>query len=121
MSAAQDLPREERLKSIAGLRGSPALPLSTWRGISGRRYVVGVHAITAFDAADFGPAVVIAIRRNRNDIAEIESVAALATRTAAEAWLHSLPKTTAELHVHRLAEDAAERAAIVADLDGSVR
>ncbi|MDF2602332.1 MAG: hypothetical protein K0Q54_5155 [Methylobacterium brachiatum] len=121
MSAAQDLPREERLKSIAGLRGSPVLPLSAWRGTSGRRYIVGVHAVTGFDVEDVGPAVVIAVRRNPNGTAEIGSVAALATCTAAEAWLHSLPKTTTELHVHRLAEDAAERAAIAADLNGGAR
>jgi len=41
--------REERLKTTAGLRGSPALPLSAWRGRSGRRYVVGVHPAGGFD------------------------------------------------------------------------
>src|SRR5436853_127609 len=33
--------REERLRTTAGVRG--ALELSSWRGRSGRRYVVGVH------------------------------------------------------------------------------
>jgi hypothetical protein len=36
-------PAEVTATSSAG--GTPALPLSAWRGQSGRRYVVGIHAL----------------------------------------------------------------------------
>ena len=36
--------REERLRSTAGVRQA-SLPLSSWRGRSGRRYVVGIHPL----------------------------------------------------------------------------
>lgn len=109
--------REERLRSTAGLRGSPALPLSAWRGASGRRYVVGVHLIgEALD--DAGPCVVIAARRGDIGTAAIIAVAAF------EPGAHGLAlflrgariSGATETHVHRLAETEAERAAIVADL-----
>ena len=53
--------REERLRSTAALRH--ALPLTSWRGRSGRRYVVGVHACGEPDLADVTDAVVIAVER----------------------------------------------------------
>jgi len=112
--------REERLKTTAGLRGTPALPLSAWRGRSGRRYVVGVHPASAFDLEEMAEAVVIAVRRDDTGIAEMVSVA-----TSNESprdhlrrtWLDRVrTRGATELHVHRLADDAAERVAIVNDL-----
>lgn len=109
--------REERLRTTAGLRGSPALPLTAWRGQSGRRYVFGVHTIA--DAPDdVGPCVVIAARRG--DIGTAIVVDAVVFESAAPGLALFLRGArmggATELHVHRLAETAAERAAIVADL-----
>ena len=112
--------REERLKTTAGLRGTPALPLSAWRGRSGRRYVVGGHPAGAFDLDEMAEAVVIAVRRDDTGIAEMVSVA-----TSNESprdhlrrtWLDRVrTRGATELHVHRLADDEAERTAIVNDL-----
>lgn len=112
--------REERLKTTAGLRGTPALPLSAWRGRSGRRYVVGIHPAGAFDLDEMAEAVVIAVRRDDTGIAEMVSVA-----TSNESprdhlrrtWLNRVRNRGAtELHVHRLADGEAERTAIVNDL-----
>ncbi|MDF2601466.1 hypothetical protein QO001_004012 [Methylobacterium brachiatum] len=112
--------REERLKTTAGLRGTPALPLSAWRGRSGRRYVVGVHPAGAFDLDEMAEAVVIAVRRDDTGIAEMVSVA-----TSNESprdhlrrtWLDRVrTRGATELHVHRLADDESERTAIVNDL-----
>ncbi len=112
--------REERLKTTAGLRGTPALPLSAWRGRSGRRYVVGVHPAGGFDLDEMAQAVVIAVRRDASGIAEMLSVA-----TSKESPRDHLRRTwldrvrdggATEMHVHRLAENESERVAIVADL-----
>jgi hypothetical protein len=112
--------REERLKTTAGLRGAPALPLSAWRGRSGRRYVVGVHPAGAFELDEMAEAVVIAVRRDDTGIAEMVSVA-----TSSESPREHLRRTwldrvrgrgATELHVHRLADSEAERVAIVRDL-----
>lgn len=98
--------REERLRSTAGLR------LSAWRGRSGRRYVASI-----VDVLDPGTeAVVISVRRNPAGIAAIVSVEAIeASEAGAFCRVARLAGAT-ELHIHRLAETAAERAAIVADL-----
>jgi hypothetical protein len=112
--------REERLRTAAGLRGSPALALSAWRGRSGRRYVVGVHALNEPALDEVGAAVVLAVRRDTTGIAELVSVA-----TSGESPREHLGRTwlarmrghgATEMHVHRLAEDEAERAAIADDL-----
>lgn len=116
MSTAEALPREERLRSTSGLRGSPAIALSAWRGASGRRYVVGIHSVKGFDAEEIVEAVVIAVTRNKNGIAELVSVTAPRSLTAAQSWLGRLPNSTTELHVHRLADDDAGRAAILEDM-----
>ena len=105
--------REERLRSTAGLRGTPAVALSAWRGRSGRRYVVGVHDMTADVIADLGPAVAAAVTRNATGQASIVNVTALADA----AWVAAARAAGAtELHVHRLAETDAECAAVVRDL-----
>ena len=113
--------REERLRTTAGLRGSPALALSAWRGRSGRRYVVGVHELAEPDFAEVGEAVVIAVRRDDHGIALPVSVAA-SGRSPRERlhrnWIARARQHGAtEMHVHRLAESEDERRAIVADLD----
>lgn len=112
--------REERLKTTAGLRGSPALPLSAWRGRSGRRYVVGVHSAGGFDLDEVGQAVVIAVRRDDTGIAEMVSVASSSESPRdhlRRTWLDRVRgRGATEMHVHRLAESETERAAIVEDL-----
>ncbi|MHC2108901.1 hypothetical protein [Methylobacterium sp. CM6246] len=120
MAVGQTLPREERLRTTAGLRGTPALGLSAWRGKSGRRYVVGIHQIGGIDPDDIGEAVVIAVRRDAPGysagIAQAVRVEACAEASAVRALLAGLPKACTELHIHRLCEGDAERAAAVSDL-----
>jgi len=109
--------REERLKTTAGLRGAPALPLSAWRGRSGRRYVVGVHPIVGLDADEVGDAVCIAVERGTNGIAEPISVVSGLDADTLRRWTEKArSKGATELHVHRLADNAAERSDIVSDL-----
>lgn len=113
--------REERLKTTAGLRGSPALALSAWRGRSGRRYVVGVHELNEPELMEMGEAVVIAVRRDGAGIAQPVSVTASGMSPREHlrrGWLARMRADGAtEMHVHRLAESEDERSAIVADLD----
>ena len=114
--------REERLKTTTGLKGSPGLRLSSWRGRSGRRYVVGIHGLGDSDLAERlaeMEAVVLAVRRDAAGTASL--VAASAETTPREAlarrFVHRAGEGGAtEFHVHRLAETTAERRAILADL-----
>ncbi|MFC6789777.1 hypothetical protein ACFQE0_09215 [Methylobacterium komagatae] len=112
--------REERLRTAQGLRGSPALALSAWRGRSGRRYVVGVHPAVEFDPEDMSDSVAIAVRRDGSGIAQMVSVASSGESPREHlrrVWLDRVRKGGAtELHIHRLAEDERERGAIVDDL-----
>lgn len=112
--------REERLRTTAGLRGTPALALSAWRGRSGKRYVVGVHDLSGPDLDEMGEAVVIAVRRDPAGIAELVAVSASGESPRERlhrTWLARARKGGAtEMHVHRLAEGEAERRAIVEDL-----
>lgn len=110
--------REERLRATAGLKGTPAVALSAWRGLSGRRYVVGIHDLTLDALDDAGTdAVVIVVRRDDAGIAGIVDVGAGLTRGERIDLLTRATKAGAgELHIHRLAKGADERAAIVADL-----
>lgn len=113
--------REERLRTTAGLRGTPSLALSAWRGRSGKRYVVGIHELFEQDVDEVGDAVVIAVRRDSLGIAQPVSVATSGEsprERLQRSWLARASQSGAtEIHVHRLAESAAERCAIVADLD----
>lgn len=110
--------REERLRVTAGL--SVALRLSAWRGRSGRRYVVGVHALREADLSDVTEAVLIAVRREGDGTACVVDVAAagaLPRERLASAWMAAVRACGAtEMHVHRLAADEAERGAVIADL-----
>jgi hypothetical protein len=115
---ARAMVREERLRATIGLREQPAL--TSWRGKSGRRYVVGIHPANEADIADITDAVLIAVRRSGEGAAEVLDVAApgaLSPARQRQRWLSSMrARGATELHVHRLAESEAERRAVVADL-----
>ncbi len=102
-------------RSTAGC-GESVLPLSAWRGRSGRRYVVRVLPIRKIDADELCDAVVIQVCRHASGLAEIRGVSIIGTVASARALIAGLPADVTELHAHRLAESDAERAAILADL-----
>ncbi len=110
--------REERLRATAGLRGS--LNLSSWRGRSGRRYVVGVHVLSEAELLDVVDAVVIAVGRDGEGIARVVDVAAAGAQVRAPArrtWVRKVRAGGAtEMHVHRLADGEAGRSAVIGDL-----
>lgn len=112
--------REERLRTTAGLRGIPALPLSAWRGRSGRRYVVGIHELAEPDPDDLDAAVVMAVRRDADGTGALVCVTCAGDdprEPLTRSWLAVARHRGAnEMHIHRLAEGEAERRAIVADL-----
>ena len=112
--------REERLRTASGLGGAPALALSAWRGRSGKRYVVGVHALSETDLDEVGDAVVMAVRRDETGLAELVAVASAGAEPGAgptPVWLARAREAGAsEMHVHRLAGTETERKAIVTDL-----
>jgi hypothetical protein len=111
--------REERLRATAGLRQA-SLPLSSWRGRSGRRYIVGVHPLAEPDVLDVIDAVIIAVRRDQNGTAHVIDIATAGSRPSQEArtrWMTEVQAQGAtEMHVHRLAESDEERRAIMDDL-----
>lgn len=112
--------REERLRSTTGLR--QAAPMTSWRGASGRRYVVGIQPDLGAAAAEMDGAVLIAVQRAGDGTASVVDVAIAepgSTRRSRLRWL-ALMRTrgATELHVHLLAEDEAERAAVRRDLAG---
>lgn len=116
-SAAQpDQPavREVRLKMSAGLRDKPHVVMSAWRGVSGRRYVVIVHDLADAGTVEAPGAVVLGVRRREDGVAVLLGAGHLGTvvECAAQAALDG----ATELHVHRLADTAAERNAMVRDL-----
>ncbi|GEP04234.1 hypothetical protein [Methylobacterium oxalidis] len=119
-SRRQDV-REERLRTTASLRGTPALALSAWRGRSGKRYVVGVHDLNEPELEEMGEAVVIAVRRDEAGIAELVAVTAAGEsprERLQRTWLaRARTRGANEMHVHRLAGSADERSAIVEDLE----
>ncbi len=117
-----DRVREERLRATSGLlRG---LDLTSWRGRSGRRYVVGVHPLTEGELLDVTEAVILAVRRDADGAARLVAAAAAGPELrpqARRAWIARVKSRGAsELHIHRLAAGASERAAIVADLQDDV-
>lgn len=96
--------------------------MTSWRGLSGRRYVVGVHSLDGTGVADITDAVVIAVTRNLDGTACVVDVSApgLATsRRSRLRWL-ALMRTrgATEMHVHLLAESEIERRAVLRDLAG---
>lgn len=112
---------EERLRATADLRGM--LNLTSWRGRSGRRYVVGVHPLIEPELRDVSDAVLIAVRRDADGMAQVVEIASVGPRlreAARRAWIEEARRQGAtEMHVHRLAESAKERQAVVEDLKGS--
>jgi hypothetical protein len=110
--------REERLRATAGLRG--VFDLTSWRGRSGRRYVVDVQRLTDSEAAEVVDGVILAVARDEAQVARlVDAVAADPRFRAADrkAWAARMrAKGAAEMHVHRLAASERERDAIVADL-----
>ena len=112
--------REERLKATSGMR-HVGLSLTSWRGRSGQRYVVGVHCLsdesTLLDATE---AVMLAVHRGADGRARILAAIAVGVRecrTRHAEWLaRAREKGANEIHLHRLAEDDGEREAIVRDL-----
>ncbi len=111
--AARARVREERLRATVGLEGS--LSLSSWRGRSGRRYVVGIHGFAEIDVEDLVGAVLIAVRREGRGVARVIDVAC-GTLDRGE-WLDAMKLRGAqEVHLHLLAASDAERVEIVEDL-----
>lgn len=116
------LVREERLRATAGLRESQ--DLTSWRGQSGRRYVVGVHSPSEPEIVEATDAVLIAVERTGDGTARVVGVTAPGSLTARQrlAWLSTMRgRGVTEMHVHRLAANEAERSAVVADLVGGPR
>lgn len=113
--------REERLRATAGLRDT-SLALSSWRGRSGRRYVVGVHPLEEAEILSLTEAVILAVRRDSDGTAHVIDVATAGSRSGEEArarWMRAVrDRGATELHVHRLAEGEAERRAVIEDLRG---
>jgi hypothetical protein len=111
--------REERLKATAGLRQSP-LTLSSWRGRSGRRYIVGVHPLVETEILEVTEAIIIAVKRDNDGMAHVIDVTTAGSRPSEQArtrWMSRVRAQGAnEMHVHRLAEGDRERREIVEDL-----
>ncbi|GEP06457.1 hypothetical protein [Methylobacterium oxalidis] len=110
---------EAPLRTVAALGGTPALALSAWRGASGRRYVVGIHPVDVVSVEDCGPAVVLAVRREHTGLSTLMAVE-IADGTGirnATAWIRNIRADGCnEIHIHRLCEGYAERAALLHDL-----
>jgi hypothetical protein len=110
--------REERLRATAGLRSSPTL--SSWRGRSGRRYIVGVHPLEISELLETTDAIILAVRRDKAGMGHVVDAAMAgaepseATRTRWMAKVQALGAS--ELHVHRLADTEARRREILDDL-----
>jgi hypothetical protein len=112
--------REERLRATTGL--DRTIPLSSWRGRSGRRYVVGVHPLSERAVQDVTEAVILAVRRDGEGVAQLVDVASAGAsprERLRRSWTREAAERGAtELHVHRLAKGDEERSAIVDDLRG---
>jgi hypothetical protein len=111
--------REERLRATAGLRASEAL--SSWRGRSGRRYIVGVHPLVEAEVFEVTTdAVILAVKRDEAGTAYVIDIATASSYPSEQArarWMADVQNRGAnEMHVHRLAHDDRERRAMVDDL-----
>ena len=114
----RSLVREERLTPRAIASDTRAVPLSVWRGSSGRRYVVRVTDIDQPELVATRGAVVAAVGRDAGGCATI-----IARRACDPGdpgflgWLAACANRGAtELHTHWLAETADQRRRIVDDL-----
>jgi len=110
--------REERLRATAGLPSSPAL--TSWRGRSGRRYIVGIHPLTETEVLSVMNAVILAVHRDEAGTARVVDVATASPHPSEQARTRWVAKVRArgatEMHVHRLADSEVQRRAIVEDL-----
>jgi hypothetical protein len=110
--------REESLRATAGLHSAPAL--SSWRGRSGRRYIVGIHPFTETEVLSVTNAVILAVRRDESGTAHVVDVATAGSHPSEQARARWFAKVQArgatEMHVHRLADSDTRRQAIVQDL-----
>lgn len=111
--------REERLHSAAATRRAPRA-LSSWRGHSGRRYVVGIHPLDEAHVVEVTDAVILAVRRDGDGTAHVSDIATAGSCPGEQArarWMAQAREHGAtEMHVHRLAGDDAERRAMIEDL-----
>lgn len=109
--------REERLTAAQGSRQTP---LSSWRGHSGRRYIVGIHPLTEESLLAVTGAVILAVRRDEEGTAHLIEAAMAGARPDPESRRHWLArmrdKGAGECHIHRLAGSDAQRRAILDDL-----
>jgi hypothetical protein len=110
--------REERLRATAGLRSSSTL--SSWRGRSGRRYIVGVHPLNETELLEVTDAVILAVKRDRTANGVVVDAAMAASDPSEETRMRWLAKVrdlgATELHIHRLAATEDDRRAIFEDL-----
>ena len=110
--------REERLRATAGLRSSSTL--SSWRGRSGRRYIVGVHPLNETELLDVTDAVILAVKRDRAGTGIVIDAAMAGAEPSEQARMRWLAKAqelgATELHIHRLAATEEDRRAIFEDL-----
>jgi hypothetical protein len=109
--------REERLRATAGFR--QALPMTSWRGRSGRRYVVGIHALAASEVVEVTEAVLIAVSRGVDGTARVVDIATAGpfARDGQAHWMtRARDHGATEMHVHRLALTEDERRAVAEDL-----
>jgi hypothetical protein len=111
--------REERLRATAGLRQA-SLALSSWRGRSGRRYIVGVHPLVEAEILEVTDAIILAVSRDADGTAHVIDIATAGSRPSGAArtrWMARVRERGAtEMHVHRLADGDRERRAIIEDL-----
>ena len=114
--------REERLRATAGLRPSPTL--SSWRGLSGRRYIVGVHPLDLDELLEVTGAVILAVSRDESGTGPVGDSVLAGDKPSGETrarWLDRVRERGAcELHTPRLADTEARRREILADLRESV-
>lgn len=110
--------REERLRATAELKRPGAM--TSWRGRSGRRYVVGIYPLGGRGLPDIEGAVALAVKRTRDGEARVVGLAAsdpAGTRLAGLRWLAlTRLRGATELHLHLLAGSETERRAVLKDL-----
>ncbi|WP_262272868.1 hypothetical protein [Microvirga yunnanensis] len=110
--------REERLRATAGLRSSSTL--SSWRGRSGRRYIVGVHPLNETELLDVTDAVILAVKRDAAGTGIVVDAAMAASDPSEQPRMRWLARVrdrgATELHIHRLAATEDDRRAIFEDL-----
>ncbi|MBU3730056.1 MAG: hypothetical protein FGM26_00750 [Beijerinckiaceae bacterium] len=102
--------RNQRV-TLAPLKVAPEADFggfTSWRGLSGRRYIVSVYHPAS--VPDYGDAVLIAVGRNRHGGRRI-----LAVGTGSPEPLAAIAGCD-EIHVHLLARDVGDKARLLADL-----